>query len=169
MNVLLFEILVILITIGILTYMKISRNKDVMKKFWIMFIAVFLFQIMSEPMWVNQELHSWTYLYGNVSWLLALGWISIFFLSFLIVDSGFKKMSEKGKFWLYLVFATIITVPAESLILKLGIRSYAPILAETFSGIMIPLTYVHIEVLLATPIITALIVPFYKYMLKNFK
>ena len=78
-------------------------------------------------------------------------------------------MSEKGKFWLYLVFATIITVPAESLILKLGIRSYAPILAETFSGIMIPLTYVPIEVLLATPIITALIVPFYKYMLKNFK
>jgi len=169
MNILLFELLVILVTIGILVYMKSSGKKEVIKRFGIMLLAVFLFYIMSEPMWINQGLSSWAYLYGNVSWVLALGWVSIFFLTFLIVDSEFKKMTEKGKFWLYLIVATIITIPAESLLLKLGIRSYAPLLSETFSGLLIPLTQVPLEVMLATPIITALIIPFYKYMLDQFK
>jgi len=169
MNILLFELLVILVTIGILVYMKRSGKKEVIKRFGIMLLAVFLFYIMSEPMWINQRLSSWAYLYGNVSWVLALGWVSIFFLTFLIVDSGFKKMTERGKFWLYLIVATIITIPAESLLLKLGIRSYAPLLSETFSGLLIPLTQVPLEVMLATPIITALIIPFYKYMLDQFK
>ena len=169
MSILLFELLMILITVIIVGYMKMSGQKEVMKKFGLMLIAVLLFDIMSEPMWINQGLDSWAYLYGNVSWVLAFGWASIFFLTFLIVDNGFKKMLEKGKFWLYLLVATILTVPAESLILKLGIRSYAPVLSETFSGLMIPLTHVPVEVLLATPIITALIIPFYKYMLDHFK
>lgn len=164
MNILLFEFLVVLVTIGILVYMKKSGDKEVMKKFGLMLVAVFLFQIMSEPMWVNNNLHSWAYLYGNVSWVLTFGWVSIFFLTFLIVDKGFKKMPEKNKFWLYLLVATIITVPAESLILKLGIRSYAGVLSSTFSGIMIPLTQIPLEVILAVPMISALIIPFYKYM-----
>ena len=164
MNILLFELLVILVTAGILIYMKSSGKKEIMKRFGIMLFSVLLFYIMSEPMWINQGLSSWAYLYGNVSWVLALGWVSIFFLTFLIVDNGFKKMAEKGKFWLYLIVATIITIPAESLLLKLGIRSYAPLLSETFSGLLIPLTQVPLEVMLATPIITALIIPFYKYI-----
>ena len=82
MNILMFELLVVLVTIGILLYMRSSGQKDVMKKFGLMLIAVFLFYIMSEPMWVNQGLHSWAYLYGNVSWVLAFGWVSIFFLTF---------------------------------------------------------------------------------------
>jgi hypothetical protein len=167
MNNLLLEILIVIITLGILLYMKKSGHKEVMKKFGIMLLAVFLFQIMSEPMWINSNLHSWAYLYGNVSWVLTFGWASIFFLTFLIVDNGFKKMPEKNKFWLYLLVATIITVPAESLILKLGIRSYADILSQTFSGIMIPLTLVPIEVLIATPMISALIIPFYKYVIQK--
>ena len=164
MNILLFEILVVIVTILILAVMKISGQKHIMKKFGLMLIAVFLFQIMSEPMWVNSNLNSWAYLYGNVSWILTFGWASIFFLTFLIVDNMFKKMHEKGKFWLYLLVATIITVPAESLILKLGIRSYADILSQTFSGLMIPLTQVPMEVLFAVQMISALIIPFYKYI-----
>ena len=164
MNILLFEALVVIVTIGILAYMKYSGQKNVMKRFGLMLVAVFLFQIMSEPMWVNNNLDSWAYLYGNVSWVLTFGWVSIFFITFLLVDKGFKKMHEKNKFWLYLLVATIITVPAESLILKLGIRSYADVLSSTFSGLMIPLTQVPIEVLFAVPIISALIIPFYEYI-----
>lgn len=167
MNILIFELAVIIITLSILAYMKSSGHKDVMKKFGIMLIAVLLFQIMSEPMWINHNLHSWAYLYGNVSWVLTFGWISIFFISFLIVDSAFKKISEKGKFWLYLIVVTILTIPAEILILKLGIRSYADILSQTFSRLTIPGTLVPIEVLFAVPLISALIIPFYKYMLDH--
>lgn len=168
MNILVFELLVILITLVILAYMKSSGQKDVMKKFGIMLIAVFLFQIMSEPMWINKNMNSWAYLYGNVSWVLTFGWISIFFLTFLIVDGTFKKMAEKGKFWLYLIIATILTIPSEMLILKIGIRTYADILTTTFSGLTI-FGAVPIEVVFAVPLISALIIPFYKYIFSNLK
>ena len=36
-------------------------------------------------------------------------------------EPGWKKLQEKSKFWLYLLVVTIITVPLESLLLKVGI------------------------------------------------
>ena len=160
------EIVIILISIGLFVYLKKFETKA-KKKFIILFLAVLLFEIMSEPMWVNHQFNSWAYLYGNVSWIVTLGWVSIFFVSFLIVDKlifNNKKASEKIKFWLYLLVVTIITVPIESLLLKYGFRSYSSALTDTFSGILIPLTRVPIEVLIAVPMIAALIIPFYKYL-----
>jgi len=169
MNILLFELFVVLATFGLLVYIKKKGHKEVMKKFGLMLVAVFLFQIMSEPMWVNNELDSWAYLYGNVSWVLAFGWASIFLLTFLIVDSKFRKLPDGKKFWLYLLVVTIITVLAEALILKLGIRSYTTVLSSTFSGLVIPMTQVPLEVVLAVPIISALVIPFYKYFIDYHK
>jgi hypothetical protein len=165
-SVLLFEILVVLITIFLLIFMKSKGINNVIRKFGILLLAVLLFQIMAEPMWINSNLHSWAYIYGNVSWVLAFGWVSIFLISFLVVDSIFRKTSEKVKFWLYLLVVTLITVPLESLILNMGIRTYALFLSETFGGFMIPLTQVPIEVLVAVPMISALVIPFYKYFSK---
>ncbi len=50
------------------------------------------------------------------------------------------------------------------MLLKSGLRAYASDLIGTFSGIMIPLTSVPVEVLLAVPIIAALVITFYKYV-----
>ena len=160
------EILIILVSIGIFIYLK-NYDSKAKKKFIILFLAVFLFEIMSEPMWINHLFNSWAYLYGNVSWIVTLGWVDIFFVSFIIVDKlifKHKKASEKVKFWLYLLVVTIITVPIESLLLKYGFRSYSSALTDTFSGLLIPLTGVPIEVLIAVPMIAALIIPFYKYV-----
>ena len=74
------------------------------------------------------------------------------------------KLKEKTKFWMYLLFVTIITVPIESILLKTGLRSYASDLTNTFSGFTIPLTQAPIEILLAVPIIATLVIAFYKYI-----
>jgi hypothetical protein len=160
------EILIIIVTIGIYSYLK-NYEKKAKQKFIILFIAVFLFEIMSEPMWINHLFNSWAYLYGNVSWIVTLGWVDIFFVSFIIVDKLIfknKKLSEKIKFWLYLLIVTIITVPLEAMLLKYGFRSYSSALTDTFSGLLIPFTGVPIELLIAVPMIAALIIPFYKYV-----
>lgn len=162
-NSLIFEILVVLVTIFLVIYMNKTGEKKVWNKFWILLLGVFLFQIMSEPMWVN-NLNSWTYIYGNVSWIIALEWVSIFFAGFLITDRLFGKVPEKNKFWLNLVFVTIILVIVESILYVNGIREYAELLTNTFSGLSIPFTSVPLEVLLTAPLISALIIPFYRYI-----
>lgn len=169
MNFLIFEVIIVLIFVSIVSYMKFTGYNKTYTKSTFLFLTVLLFQIMSEPMWLNHKLNSWAFIYGNISWVLTLGWVSILLLTILLVDGKFKESSEKTKFWLYLTTATILTVIAESIILKLGIRSYAPVLSDTFSGILIPLTQVPVEVLLATPIITALVISFYKFMISQVK
>ena len=167
-GVLIFELAVIAITIGLWYYMEKSGYKRVWQKILILFVGVLLFEMMSEPMWRNFELHSWTYLYRNVSWIITLGWTNIFLVSMIVVDKFFKQRKESSKFWLYLLFVTIITTPIEVILLKIGIRGYDPVLTTTMSGINIPFTNAPIEILIAIPIIAALVIPFYKVMVRLF-
>ena len=164
-----FEIGMILLSIVIYLFMKKNSYKNILQKMIILFIAVLLFEIMSEPMWNNFLLSQWTFFYHNVSWIITLGWMNIFMISILLVDHLFKKYDENKKFWLYLLFVTIITTPIEILLLKVGIRGYDVGLLNTMSGLSIPLTNAPIEIIMIIPIIAALIIPFYKIMLNLFK
>jgi len=160
-------VLSLIILAVLVFYLAKRKYSDINKKVLILFMGVFLFEIMAEPMWINKNLPSWTYIYGNVSWLLTIGWTAIFMLSFLIGDWLFKKMSEKKKFWIYLLIVTLITTPIEVFMIRSGIRSYDISLTQTFSGITIPLTNVPLEIMLAVPLIAALVIPFYKYLSKT--
>ena len=167
-NALLFELVVILVSIILYYCLKKIGYKNVGKRFIFLFIGIFLFEIMAEPMWINKGLDSWAYVYGNVSWILTLGWLDIFLVSMLIVDKLCNKTAEKVKFWWYLVVVTIITTPIESWLLNSGLRAYDSALTTTFSGILIPLTSVPIEIMLAVPIIAALVIPFYKVSIEGY-
>ena len=140
--------------------MKKNKYKHIFLKAIILFVGVFLFEVISEPMWRNLLLNSWSYIYHDVSWIITLGWVNIFLVSIILVDSFFKRFDEKRKFWLYLLFVTIITVPIEALLLKVGIRAYDPVLLDTMSGI----TFLSapIETLFIVPMIAALVIPFFK-------
>lgn len=168
-GILIFEISMVLLPVGIWFYMKKNNYKDILQKMLILFIGVLLFEIMSEQMWRNFLLHRWTFIYRDVSWVITLGWMNIFIVAMLLVDKFFDKYTEKAKFWLYLLCVTVITTPIEVILLKTGIRGYDSILTSTMTGVSIPFTSAPIEIIIIIPIIAALIVPFYKVMLKLFK
>ncbi len=159
-SVFIFEIVMILVTIGLLYFMKKNKYKHIFLKSIILFVGVFLFEVMSEPMWRNFLLNPWAYIYNDVSWIITLGWVNIFLVSIILVDYFFKKLDEKRKFWLYLLFVTIITVPVEAILLNVGIRAYDPVLLNTMTGI----TFLSapIETLFIVPMIAAFVIPFYK-------
>ncbi|MDO8460675.1 MAG: hypothetical protein Q7S74_06200 [Nanoarchaeota archaeon] len=158
------ELLSLLIAVVLYFIMQKIGYKKVWKKYLFMILAILLFMIMSEPMYRNPGLDSWAYIYRDVPWTVVLGWADIFFASIIITDKLWPKRSEKVKFWLYLIIVTIITVPIESVLLSTGLRTYVTDLTKTFSGILIPLTNVPIEVLVAVPIIATLIISFYKFL-----
>lgn len=168
-GILIFEVVLIALTIGIYFIMKKYEHKKIFLKMLILFIAVLFFEVMSEPMWRNNGLDSWAYLYHDVSWIITLGWVNIFLVSIILVDIIFKKYSEIKKFGLYLLFVTVITTPIEVILFSSGIRSYAVELTSTMSGVMIPFTSAPIEIIAVIPMIAALVVPFYKTCLRIFK
>jgi len=157
------EVLIIVFTIFLWIYMKAKGYRNVTRKFLILFFSIILFEFMSEPMWNNSGFQSWAYIWQDITWIITLGWVGIFMFTFLIVDYAFRKTSETRKFWIYLLFLEAIVVPIESVLVISGVRGYAPILADTFSGYLIPFTVVPIEAIYAVPLFTSLIICFYKY------
>jgi len=158
------EILIVVFAVLLWAYMKTKGYRNVTRKFLILFVGVLLFEFMSEPMWNNNGFQSWAYIWQDITWVIALAWVGIFMFTFLIVDYAFRKTPEKKKFWIYLLILEAIVVPLESALVISGVRGYAPILANTFSGYMIPLTVVPIEAVYAVPLFTSLIICFYKYV-----
>lgn len=145
-------------------FMTKKGYKNVSRKFIILLIGALLFEIMSEPMWINSKLSNWAYLYKDISWILTLGWVSIIMVSILLVDYGFRHLPEKKRFWLYLLIVEAITVPLETVLFTVGIRGYAPELLERTSGFLIPFTKMPIEGVIVIPIFISLILTFYKYV-----
>jgi hypothetical protein len=163
-GILIFEIFAIAFTVLLWVFMKSKGYKNVTRKFLILFFSVLLFEFMSEPMWANTGFQKWAYIWQDITWIITLGWVGIFMLTFLIVDYAFRTTPEKKKFWIYLLVLEAIVVPIESGLIISGVRGYAPILADTLSGYMIPLTVVPIEAVYAVPLFTSLIICFYKYI-----
>ena len=161
------ELIPLALIIALFFVMKRMGYTHVGKKISTMTIAVLLFMIMSEPMYRNYGLDSWAYIYRDVPWTIVLGLASIFLISIIFVDKFWKKLPEKRKFWRYLAVSTIISVPVEGILLRTGLRGYSPILTDTFSGISTPLTQLPIEVVLAFPIIAALVIGFYKHFTED--
>ena len=116
----------------------------------------------TQPLWHNKNLHSWAYLYQDVSWIITLGWATILLLSMQAVDY-YYKIKETKKFFLYLLYAGIIGVIAEALVLALGIRSYSPEILAIMTGITVPFTQVPIKALYYMPVFMALIIGFTRY------
>ncbi|MBS3136036.1 hypothetical protein J4401_03675 [Candidatus Woesearchaeota archaeon] len=164
--IILLEIGIIAIAIGVWYLLKKQKYKKPTISFAVLFISVLLFEIVSEPMWKNNLLDGWAYIYRDVSWVITLGWVIIFFISFYLVDKKWPKLSEGKKFWLYLAALTIITTPIEVILLSAGIREYSSVLTQTMSGILIPLTSAPIEIILTIPLIGALVIPFYKVLMR---
>lgn len=164
-GVILFEFFIIFVTLG-LWYTFKRQGKHGTRMIVSMFLGVLLFEMLAYPMWHNFGYSAYTYI-GPVNWIVTLGWANIFLVSLSLVDYTFHRTSEGKKFWLYIIFMTIITTPIEVAMLNLGIRSYDSILTSTLSGASLPFTLQPIEIFLVLPLVGALVFPFYKYLMKH--
>jgi hypothetical protein len=164
MNILVFELSLIVLTIAVYLFMKKLGYKNVERKLIILLISVILFETMTEPMWSNTGLDSWAYLFKDVSWIISLGWVCIVMISMMIVDYFLRKTSEVKKFFAYLVLIVGATTIIESILVTSGIRSYAPELLARTTGINIPILNLPIEALLVLAIIGTLVISTYKYI-----
>ena len=163
-GVLVYEISIILISILLAWAMKKKGYQRILIRFVITFAGVLLFEIISEPMWINTGFSTWAYIYKDVTWILTLGWTNIIIMSTFFIDNWFASLSERKKFFLYLLLIVALVVPVEAIMMANGLRGYADFLLRTMSGLVIPILRLPVEAIYAVPIFSSLVLSFYKYL-----
>jgi len=155
-----FDIFVIISTIILLLFF--SRiKKNWYWHFYAILFGVMTFEMWTSPMWNNLHFGKFTYFYLDDTWILTVGWSTLILSVILIVDKVFKNRTERLKFLYYLIGTGIVGFIAETAVLKLGLRTYAPETEVVLSGYNIFGT--PVEALYYIPVFTALIIGFYKY------
>src|SRR3989344_9004333 len=79
---------------------------NILKRFALVAIGVFIFEFFTSPMWVNSHLGPWAYVYQDVSWVLTMGWTTLILSIIVLLDKFLPQLSELKRFGLYLVFLT---------------------------------------------------------------
>ncbi|MFB2968703.1 hypothetical protein ACE1CD_07000 [Aerosakkonema sp. BLCC-F183] len=130
-------------------------------RFLIMSAGVMMFELFTAPMWHNYRMGWWAYVYHDVSWILTIGWSALILGVVLLVDKLLPDWKEWKKFVIYLIILTLAVIVLETIVVNIGLRSYAPEVIDATSGIWV--AGVPLEILYYVPVFMALVICFYKY------
>ncbi len=133
------------------------------RNFIIATIAVFMFEIMIEPMVTNAKFPQWSYIYRDISLIQTFGWVLIIWLATMIVDKYFIHFTIIKRLVCYLGLIGIISLPAETWLIKNGFRIYGPSAMANFSGFLTPWFNVPVEISFAIPFYLVLVIGFIRY------
>jgi hypothetical protein len=167
-----FEVVVLLLVLAACAWMW-----RVVPRFGLRFLAtaagVLIFEVFTAPMWRNEKLGAWGYVYHDVSWILTLGWTTLILGASTLVDHLAPRRREGVRFVLTLGILLPLVIVAENVVLWLQIRDYAPEVKAVLSGPrepgVSPATIPHyiglapLEILYYVPVFTALVLGFAKY------
>lgn len=157
---LIFDLVVV--AASLTTFFVLRRFVD---KLWrraaVMAVGVLLFELFTAPMWINEHLGRWAYVYCDLSWILTLGWTALILGAVVLVDRWKAEWSAPKRFAAYLGLLLVLVTIAEVVVVAIGIRKYSPEVMASVSGISI--LGVPIEILYYVPVFTALVIAFYKY------
>jgi hypothetical protein len=156
-------IMIVLIFVGTILFAGFfsSREPNWYKHYFILAIAVLIFEVFTSPMWVNNHFGSYGYIYQDVSWILTLGWTTLMLSVVYLVDMMWGHLHAWKRFLMYMGGMAIFGMIAEMLVVNLGLRNYAPEVQNALSGFNIQNT--PIDTLYYVPVFSALVLGFYKY------
>lgn len=123
-------------------------------------LGILIFEMFTAPMWLNERLGTYAYVYHDVSWVMTLAWSVALLAIATFVDRRWPSARAWQSFGLTLAIFTPLAVLEEMAAVRLGIRSYAEELLQAVSGIQID--HVPAEILYYTPVFGALVLSFYR-------
>jgi hypothetical protein len=130
-------------------------------RFFVMAAGVLIFEVFTAPMWNNFHMGVWAYVYRDVSWILTVGWTALIMTVVLSVDLWRPDWGAPRRFCTYLAALLVLVAAAETLVVQIGIRSYAPEVLQRAH--LVPGLGVPWEILYYVPVFLALVIAFYKY------
>jgi len=126
-------------------------------------IGVFIFELMVEPVVLNQNFPSWSYIYRDITAVLTGFWILSIWVGITVVDRFFMQWGLIKKFISYALVAGAFMLPVEAYLVLNHYRVYSDSAVHNFTGFVTPYIHLPIEVVGAIPLYLALIIAFIKY------
>lgn len=127
----------------------------------VMALGVLIFELFTAPMWHNEHLGWWAYLYRDVSWVLTVLWSLLFLVVVELGDRLLPRWRAWQRFGLDLLVILALAFPLELLLVGLGIRRYAPEVRDAVLGGWVG--GVPLESLFYVPVFASLVIGFYRY------
>jgi len=125
--------------------------------------GVLLFELMIEPMVVNANFPSWSYIYNDITFVMTGLWVVLISLATIAVDRFFVHWSIRRRFVAYILAVGALALPLESVFIRAGYRVYGPSAEANFTGFVTPITNVAAEIAFAIPLYMALIIAFVRF------
>ncbi|HJW21285.1 MAG TPA: hypothetical protein VJ506_02535 [Candidatus Limnocylindrales bacterium] len=126
-------------------------------------IAVFLFEVVVEPMATNQNFPAWSYVFHDITVIMSGLWIAIVVGVTYAVDRLLPRTDIRLRFAAYLVVITAIGSVVEGWFLANGYRVYGPSATADFIGLRTLVGNIPIEVMAAIPMYLSLVIAFVRY------
>lgn len=158
-----FEVLVVGATVLVVALLFRKYQQQVLSRFLIMMLGVLLFELFTAPMWNNEHLGLFGYVYRDVSWVLTLGWSTLLIAVILVVDHWLPAWRELPRFLMYLLLTLLVVIPFEAFLVAIGVRSYAPEVQAITGASSLFGTGVPWQMLYYVPVFVGLVIGFYKY------
>lgn len=123
-------------------------------------LAVFMFEVIVEPMATNQNFPAWSYVFHDITIVMTGMWIILVGAVTFLVDRLLPRVDFRLRFALYLGLLAVIATPIEGWFINAGYRVYGPSATADFLGIRTLIGDLPIEVVAAIPIYLALVISF---------
>ena len=140
----------------------VKRRKWV-RSFFLALLAIFLFEVMIEPMVNNQNFPRWSYIFHDISITQTGMWILIVGFAAAVVGRFFKNYPTHQRFIIAVILTSAIAFPIEAWLMNNGYRVYGHSTVETWIGYKTPLFNTPVEIAFGIPIYMALIIAFIRY------
>jgi hypothetical protein len=126
-------------------------------------LAIFMFEVMVEPMVVNAGFPSWSFIFHDISIIMTGIWVGVIAVTALLVYRFFPHYPIATRFVIALSICTAVALPVEYYLFVNGIRVYGPSAIANFSGFTIPVINAPIEIAFAIPCYMALVIGLVRY------
>lgn len=133
--------------------------------FFVCFIGILSFDVMTRTMVTNVGFWSWSYILPNVSIALTLIGTIMIWLSVSLIDEFLGYFDILKKFVLYFTFSIIPVFLLEAFLISRGMRIYGQETVNNFSGFILPVFYLPVEVPLGSVFYLLIILPFVTYVI----
>ena len=122
--------------------------------------AVFLFEIVVEPMADNVGFPAWSYVFHDITIIMTGLWVVLVIVCTTAVDRVLRGMDYRLRFGAYLVLIALIATPIEGWFIQAGFRVYGPTATAEFLGIRTLIGNLPVEVVAAIPLYLSLVIAF---------
>ena len=130
------------------------------RRFVLITVAVFMFEIIVEPMATNQHFPAWSYVFHDITIIMTGLWVVIVAVCTYAVDRLLPNVDYRLRFGAYLALIAVIATPIEGWFINNGYRVYGPSATADFIGIRTLVGDLPIEVVAAIPLYLALVISF---------